>query len=71
MNTRRTSQSMYQSKVPTSSKLIDGSNIFNNPSKFNQSQLGGSSKIIQNSSIKKVEGRDMNRSGFKTTKTNF
>ena len=71
MNTRKTTQSMYQSKMPTSSKLIDGSNLFNSLIKGNQSQLGTHNKIHQNSSIRKIEGQDMGRSGFKTTKTNF
>lgn len=72
MNMRKTTQSMYQSRVPTSSKIIDGSNLFNNRSNVNGSQgnFGGSSKI-QNSSIKKIEGQDMGRSGMKTVKTNF
>ena len=53
MNTRKTSQSMYQSKMPTNSKLIDGSNLFNNRSNVNGSQIGGPSKI-GHSSIRKI-----------------
>ena len=71
MNIRKTTQSMYQSKMPTSTKLINASNIFNNSSKFNHSHLPTNTKMHNNSSIRKVEGQDMGQSGFKTTKTNF